>query len=476
MKQMSVFTVVEQISAFADVKQTSMSMNVDFMQSLCAVIFANRVEFFMFFSSVLGYLILCRARLPKNCACEMKQGEDREEAQEDQTLQDPSLYHEPPAPSAPLCEIVKSMQLKNKEAEFTAKEFCAFLSCHPNLQDISIVNDSLEQSEIDSELTELMVDKLPSIDLHPDVRTFEILFKKHAASQDFSGMQNLIADMNAKGMSLSARAMFFVMKGALQANDFEQSFNYFKELKLAWASRSTMEPIVPLSVMSMLVNLAWERNCQDLLIAELKGTTLPEKTIDLMLAKCVESNDPDVAASVEILARAQRSVPPDSTYSLLIQALTGRPKHAHQVVEEVLARKGSGFASDLAMSVISFCNGTRDVAIADRLFEKMKPKPVNVIVALAWFYIGAEQFEKVCDIYELHIQPICTSVEASLQESIVDAAVLCGRIHLAERLVAESRSPGAGLIVIAWRASFQRLMDAFARWNALVSYWVVLVF
>merc|ERR1719262_1968522 len=106
--------------------------------------------------------------------------------------------------------------------------------------------------------------------------------------------------------------------------------------------------------------------------------------------------------------------------------------------------------------MIEFCNHASERAIVDQLFERMKPKPVSVLGAFIWFYIGMEQFEKACDVYELDLQPMCsnadgsTSLDTSLQESIVDAAVVCGRTHLAERLIAQTSS-AKGHLAIACR-------------------------
>lgn len=290
-------------------------------------------------------------------------------------------------------------------------------------------------------------------------------------------------EMNASGTPLSARALFLAMKGALQAHDLKQSLKYFRELKVAWASTKSSEPILPQSMMSTFVDLAWNEDNLGQLILEMKGLTLPEKTVDLMLAKCVGSKNSAIAASIESLARSQRTQLLDSTYDLLIKAMV--PQRARKVVEEVLARKDVAFAPDLAISMIDFCSSGGDVAVVDKLYSKMKPKPINVLKAFVWFYIGAEQFERVCDIYELDMEPVISSsaagsisLEASLKETIVDAAVVCGRTHLAERVIAASSSTVRDFGAL-WREARQlgeTMAAMFGRWNAAITYWVVLVF
>jgi len=285
--------------------------------------------------------------------------------------------------------------------------------------------------------------------------------------------------MHANNIAFTARAVFFIMKGALHAHDLDMELKYFNKLKVTWMAHSTSEPIVPHSIMMLLVELAWEVRQLGRLVLELRGAPVPEKIVDAMLAKCVQSSGSSMARSVEALARADRATLPDSTYSLLIKvAMTSTPLRARGIVEEVLARKGSGFSPDLAVSVLDFCTATSDTTTADQLFGRMKPRPVNIITAFIWFYIYVEDFEKACDVYELDMLPACScadgsiALDANLQESLVDAAVLCGRTHLAESLIAEPRLALASQV----RQLIDTVIVVIARWNAVVSYWVVLVF
>lgn len=162
--------------------------------------------------------------------------------------------------------------------------------------------------------------------------------------------------------------------------------------------------------------------------------------------------------------------PEDFTYSLLIKAIMHRPLEARGIVKELLSCGPSEFSQDLALSVLDLCSATSDAVIAEQLYEKMKRKPMNILVAFIWFYIGVEQFGKACDVYELDMQhDDDITLDASLRESIIDSAVLCGRIHLAERLI-PAPSP----------SHFKQLVEGIgvilARWNAMICYWVVLVF
>jgi len=149
-----------------------------------------------------------------------------------------------------------------------------------------------------------------------------------------------------------------------------------------------------------------------------------------------------------------------------------------------LIRESSAFSPDLASSILDFCVATSNVAVADQLLKKMKPMQVKVVSSFIGFYIGVEEFEKACDTYETDFQRASNgrpdAMDASLHENIVDAAVLCGRTHLAERLVANSppRSESKGPLALLSHASelFSALLAVLEKWNSMVSYWVVLIF
>jgi len=460
------------------VKQTTMSADVDLAQFVCDFVLSNRLEFAMFFSAMLGYGILFCTRLPKFSVREKKQ----------EVLMEQPLYvslkpvTELPAATVSLFQVVKTMWSDKKDVQLLANHMCTFIQNHPDECNMSSVNDSLEDLAVllESNVMQALFEVLPHAGLKRDQRTFEILLKVHVTARDFYEIQALVAEMDESKMPLSSRSVFFVMKGALQVSDFEQALKYFKILRASWEDKKTTEALVPQSIMLSFVELAGREKKLGQLVQEFRGLPLPEKTIDTMLATCAGSHGAVMAKSVESLARAQRETLLDSTYSMLIKALSPRPKLARAIVEEVLAREGSAFSPDLALVVLDFCKDAADVEVVERLLRQMKPKQVNVIAAFIWFYIRIEKFDTACDVYELDMQPLCSpyEIEASLRESIVDAAVLSGRSQLAERLLAKSRSESSGCLALVTQVgeAFDSGIEIIARWNALVSYWVVLIF
>jgi hypothetical protein len=465
---------MKQASTFADGQLLSISTYVDLTQALCELILSNHAEFGMFLSAVFGYFILFRIRHPKRNTLTKEQPNCAALASMSWKL--PTEQQEAVVPS----QLVKSMRAQKKDPRIIADELRVCIQEYPDGCSMAEINDMLDPlgEQRDSELMEAILSMLPSVGLQRDQQTCEIFLKMYASLGQVSEMMELVADMHASQTPLTARAIFFVMKGSLQANDFDTTLKYLRKLKASWQVHRSPEPFVPQSTMSLLIELAWKEQRLGQLVLELTGMPLPEKTVDAMLAKCVESHDAHLAKSVEILVRAHRETLPDSTYCLLIESLAQRPSRARAIVEEVLAREGGDFSPDLALCLLKVCKGPADAIVVDRLYQKMKLKQASILGAFIWFYIGIEQFEKACDIFVLDMQPILSAgnyvLDSSLHESMIDVAVLCGRTQLAEQLLLKQTNH-SGVIKHA-KQMFETGMSAVARWQAMTAYWAVLVF
>merc|ERR1719446_757617 len=169
------------------------------------------------------------------------------------------------------------------------------------------------------------------------------------------------------------------MKAALFGNDFNAVLKYLKQLKASWETLRTTEALIPQSSMMMTIELACKHQELSKLLSALEGVALPEKTTDALLEKCIEGDNVDLAMRVEVLAKAHRTTLPDSTLSMLIRALANKHQHAHELVEEVVARDASDFAPELALAVLEVCESEIDVVSADLLFSKMRLKPMRVL-------------------------------------------------------------------------------------------------
>merc|ERR1719163_1298859 len=92
--------------------------------------------------------------------------------------------------------------------------------------------------------------------------------------------------------------------------------------------------------------------------------------------------------------------------------------------------------------------------MAEKLYEHMKPEQLPILSAFIRFYAEAEQHEKACDVYEHQLLRLHGSTErqndasghhglhldARMERSLMNAALKCGRAHLAKNLLNSSPS------------------------------------
>lgn len=218
------------------------------------------------------------------------------------------------------------------------------------------------------------------------------------------------------------------------------------------------------------------------LVSELKGAVMPERTFETLLTKCIEADNSELASAVESVARSRCTTLPDPIYTLLIK---GR-WHTGARIDEVLSRHHSHFSPDLAFAILEVCSDNADIARADQLFQKMKPRQLDILCAFIRFYIAAECYETACDIFEVDLQRVRghvpigpTWLDASLQESLIDAAVVCGRTDLARLILAESRAYALGPYGAMRQYAhelLQSVLGAVVMWHAIINHWVIFIF
>jgi len=107
---------------------------------------------------------------------------------------------------------------------------------------------------------------------------------------------------------------------------------------------------------------------------------------------------------------------------------------------------------DFASSVLAYCTQASNVDMAEKLYEYMKPKQLTVLSMFIRFYVEREQYDKACDIYEHDLLPQQTTandatqgnralqVDARMERVLMDAALKCGRAHLATNMLSASPS------------------------------------
>eukprot|EP00747_Dinoflagellata_sp_TGD_P161883 gnl/TRDRNA2_/TRDRNA2_178876_c0_seq1.p1 gnl/TRDRNA2_/TRDRNA2_178876_c0~~gnl/TRDRNA2_/TRDRNA2_178876_c0_seq1.p1 ORF type:complete len:1098 (-),score=255.53 gnl/TRDRNA2_/TRDRNA2_178876_c0_seq1:57-3350(-) len=359
------------------------------------------------------------------------------------------------APSVPLAYVVESMQRFKKDISFILKELKAFYKKYPSACTMSSVNDLLESlgKRLDTELMEKVVAMLPSIDLAPDRRTYELFLTTYFTTRNFQDVRATLAEMKSKKIELTTRGLIVVIKTELKLNNYEEALKCFRELKELWTQQGeacATASAAPRHIVAQLVDLACKEHQLGEFLSELHGVPVSEEVVAAMLNECIRQKDCGLAVQVEKLTRQQKDFAiSEATYALLLKAFSGNVAKMEEIVEEVL-RKDITLSSDLGLAALSFCQSTSNIAMADRLYANVKQMQLPLLSAFIRFYSETEQFDKACDAYEREQlqkgespqeQPgRSVFLDARMERSLMNAALRCGRSALAKQLLSSSPS------------------------------------
>merc|ERR1719375_1519878 len=353
------------------------------------------------------------------------------------------------APPVPLANLVESMQRLKKDASAILRELKAYFRRYPGECDAGVVSDLLESlsKRLDSDLMEQIIDMLPSLDMQADPRMYEILLSTYFTMRNFTEVRALVAEMKRKKVLISMRARLVIMKTALKMSNFDEALVCFRELLPMWQDVPSSESTSQRHLVSQLAELACKEHRLEKLLPELTGTTLvSEEVVYLLLAECARQSDSSLTQRVEKLAREHDVTFSDQSYGLLVKAYSGDPSRVSVLLDELLAR-GVEVTPDFALAVIGVCSQTADVAMADKIYEHLKEKKLNVTSALVRFYAEHEEYDKACVIYEKELAS-SAFLDPRLERSIMNAALQSGRSQLAKSLLGVSSSDLAKYITM----------------------------
>jgi len=470
-------------------------VEAEFLSKAWALLVSTRVELILFAAAIAAYFALFGNVLPRNPKLEKKVKAAKEETShkdasikkdnsrnlDDVELEDcDSVEKEFQAafengdhrsvlrcwaamkkfdkmPAVSLPHVVESMQRFKKDTAFILRELKSFFKKYPSERDMNCINDLLESlaKRLDSDLMEKIVEMLPSIDLKMDQRSFEIFLNMYFTTRSFQEVKTLVSEMKASDIPFTTRATIVVIKTALKMNNFDEALQYFRELKKIWTAHSlTSTPsMAPRHIVSQLVELACKEHQLSEFLAELRGVPITEEVVNVMLLECVRQKDLSLTLLVEQLAREQEIPFTDATYSLLIKGMASDSIRVQGIFDEV-TNKGIEVTPDFAASVLQFCAQTSNIKMAENLYAHMKPSALPVLAAFIRFFAENEQYEKACDVYEqdllrLHGTAEATAdpqgqrsllLDARMERSLMNAALRCGRAHLAKNLLDSSPS------------------------------------
>jgi pentatricopeptide repeat protein len=389
------------------------------------------------------------------------------------------------APRVSLPQVVETMQRFKKDTASILKELQGFFKKFPDFCDMSCINELLESlaKRLDSDLAEKIVEMLPSIGLDKDERTYEVLLNMYFTTRSFKDVKELVSEMKVKRVAFTERSCIVVLKAAIKMGSFEAAIQHFRDFKVALStSKASSTPsLAPSHIVSQLVELAC-KNCRlSEFLSELHGMPMSSDVINTMLSECVRQKDMELTRDVEEFARGEGIRFNETGYSLLIQGLATDPVKVQAIFDEVV-EQGVQVTADLAGSMLQFCAQTSNVELAGKLYTHMKPDQLSVLSAFIRFFADCEQYEKACDLFEHDLQRMhgaqeegngaqsgrSLHLDVRMERSLMNAALKCGRTHLAKVLLSSSPSDiGKHVAMIRNCATEKNLKGAFGVFESL---------
>jgi pentatricopeptide repeat protein len=478
---------VPKIVKMSSVVSSSPALSADALSEMWSFMLAARTELMLFAVAIVAYTVLFMQRTPKNPKLQAKKKACEEYLKEDDYPTEASSPKQAVAPeeyasvekglrdafensdyrsvlrywntmkkfnrmpAVSLANVVESMQRFKKDTTFVVRELTAFFKAFSKECDMTFINELLESlaKRLDSDLMEKVTELLPIMNLQMDCHSYEAFLNMYFTTRSFKEVKVIAAEMQANRVAFTPRALMAIIKTALKMNDFELAMKFFHELKGTWTAHSNMSPsAAPALLVGQLTELACKEHRLSDLLKELDGVAITSDVVNTMLSECLKQRDIGLTGSVESFARAQKVEFTHATYSLLVRSFACDASRVQALFNEVV-EKGMELSNDFAGSLLSFCSQTRNVQLAAKLYDYMKPTQLATLTVFIRFYAENEEHSKACDVYEQDLLPLHGKTEEAqrslhldprVERALMNAALKCGRGHLAKDVLDSSPS------------------------------------
>eukprot|EP00397_Hematodinium_sp_SG-2012_P004643 GEMP01004655.1.p1 GENE.GEMP01004655.1~~GEMP01004655.1.p1 ORF type:complete len:1075 (+),score=252.38 GEMP01004655.1:158-3382(+) len=317
-------------------------------------------------------------------------------------------FDEPPV-DIPLASVVESLQRFKKDATFIVKEIRAVLKRHPTMRHLGTINEMLDtlSRRLDSETMDRILEMCPTLNIYPDLRTYEIFLNMYFTMRNFTEVKNLEKQMKEKDIAPSAKVTGILLKTALKENDLNLARGYFRELRVA-------NNTTPSHLVGLLVELACKLHSLQDVLPDLEDVEISQEVFLAMLQNVSKHKDEQGAHQILSLW-GDESLP---------------------FFEQVMMTPNIEWTCELVQSVLALAGKVSDATFVDRMLEVVDPTPfgTNIFAALAKLYNDLGEYDKACDVYEKHLFG-GKHIDSRMERALMNAALRCGRSELAKRMI-----------------------------------------
>lgn len=336
-----------------------------------------------------------------------------------------------------LAHVVEAMQRLKKDDVYIFSEIRGFFKQYEERCDVANVNDFLEglQKPLSADLAQRVVDTLPTLNVQPTERTYQILLTMHYDARHFRALRLVVADMESHNMPISAWVHLMLLKAALGLNDLAEALFQLREAQrvqaASGAASDNHETCIRAYILK-ITELACKLRQLPSFVSELDDLPVTTEAVTTMLAECERIRNFDLLDKIEKLAR-ERHVPLNAKfYHVLLKASTYEHDRVLELFDEILSA-GVEFSTELALTILSAAAQSYDFALVDRFVEHAKPTQIQVISALIRVYARGELHEKACDVWERHLRSQGSSeasalrLDARAELCLMNSLMKCGR-------------------------------------------------
>jgi len=384
-------------------------------------------------------------------------------------------------PALHVAHAAESMQRFKRDGALILSEVQSLLRRSRGSCGIDYVNELLEPlvKSLDTELVFGIFEYLHALDLKPDSVTYELLIVMYFTTRSFDEVSALAKQMSSNGVAPTTRTNLVLLKTALQLGHLDEAIRCFREVSTG--TEPATASLAPKHIATQLVELACRDRRVEVVLEELETGSMPTtpEMLNAMLTECARAKNPRVAKRVQALATTQAVEANARTYTLFIRMAQDDHTRVAQLLDEMI-EKAVECSQDVCFAVLAACTPTRDTALADKLYALVRSTPacqIPVFLALMRFYSDAGQAEKVCQIYDLHLDKAHSAagdekrgplMDARTERCLIGSALQCGRTDLTATLVQAAPADTAKHIsMIRMCAAKGNLDDALAIFGAL---------
>jgi len=346
--------------------------------------------------------------------------------------------------SVPLSGILNSMQKLGKSTDGILNEFRTAIEC----------NDALFSADAVQTLFE---------SLKKDVQNEELI-SGLTKILEASGVQNTASKRPQKSCLQS-------FEGALKGNRLDEALNHLDRL-VGRREKGDFAP--PPELLTRLLALAGRQHRLVELAPRLMQfqLQLEPRLLNELIQEANRRRDAVFCREVYRFAAEAKAAKNTQTYELLVQGLGLDSTLVQTLFEEAIADADIQVTETLAIAFLKACAAGRDVNLAGRVFEAVKPTygdaPDHALyAALLQVYCVCELHDTVCDIYEKEMAPRSIKPDSQIGDIIMKSAMQCGRNDLAQSVFAGAAGDISKHLAMIKACSRERnlqgAMDVFER-------------